>query len=396
MPDTENYLMLRKLKAHVLINSLANNFTTPYFSYVTARLTNSNLIIGYVQGLGLFNSLLQVLTGNIVDRKNNRVKLILISSFLVALACISLYFIWEPILLALIFTAIIALQGIYGGAWNALLGEMSQRNNRGRFLSNFVIISEIGAIVAMIAAIPLSYYTNSFRVAFIIGGILFIASALVLLNTQEIKVKRENLRFSSLKNIREFYIANFTYGIFWGFAWPLFTITQVKVLNMKPYEYATAQVIGTISTLAFQPLAGKMVDKDRRMSMFWGKFGLVIFPIGFSLASSPIHIYLLNAFTGLISALVNVAYTAYLYDLAPEGYRGRFSAEFNLVNNVATMIGSLTSTSLVDYMVSHFSLTEALNTAYLIATIGRASTAFMFLRLKTDLSERKLLVEVRK
>ncbi|HLI45808.1 MAG TPA: MFS transporter [Geobacterales bacterium] len=386
--------MLKKIKTHTLINSAANNFITPYFSYVTARLSNSYIVVGYVQGLGLFNSMLQLLTGNLVDRKNNRINLILISSLLIAISCIALYYIFDPIILALIFTAIIALQGIYGGAYNALLGEISQKNNRGRFLSNFVVISEIGAIVAMLATIPLTYVTNSFRIAFIIGGILFIASSLVLLGTPEIKVKREVLKPTSLKSLRDFYFVNFTYGIFWGFAWPLFTITQVKILNMKPYEYVIAQVIGAISILAFQPLAGKMVDKDRRMSMFLGKFGLIVFPIGFYFSTSPIHIYLINALTGLISALVNVAYTAYLYDLAPEGYRGRFSAEFNLVNNTAAMIGSLSSTSLVDYISAFMPLNAALGIGYLIATIGRGSTSFMFFRFKSELDEKRLISNI--
>ena len=97
-------------------------------------------------------------------------------------------------------------------------------------------------------------------------------------------------------------------------------------------------------------------------------------------ASSPIHIYLLNAFTGLIPALINIAYTAYLYDLVPPGCRGRFSAEFNMVNNLAGMIGSLSGASLVDYLNERIDLTSALGIGYLIATLGRASTSFLYLR----------------
>ena len=149
---------------------------------------------------------------------------------------------------------------------------------------------------------------------------------------------------------------------------------------MQPYEYAIAQALHAFSTLMFQPIAGKIVDKNRRLSLFAGKFGLTIYPIVFYFASSPIHIYLLNAFTGIIPALINVAYTAYLYDLVPHGYRGKFSAEFNLIHNLSIMIGSLSSTYLVDHLSERMDLISALGVGYIIATIGRASTAFLYLR----------------
>ncbi|MDT7892531.1 MAG: MFS transporter [Thermoproteota archaeon] len=372
--------MLKKIKTHTLLNSTAGNFANPYFSYVAASISSSNTLVGYVQGLGIFNSITQLLTGNLVDRKNNRIRIILISSSFLALLCISLYYFQDPLVLSLLFTAIVAIQGVYGGAWNALIGELSEPNGRGRFLSNFAFIAEIGAIIAMLLAIPLSYLFNSFTPAFIISGILFLLSATVLLNTPEIKIERKSLESSNIKTIRDYYLVNFIYGIFWGFAWPLFTITQVRVLKMKPYEYAIAQALGAFSVLIFQPIAGRIVDKNRRLSMFAAKFSLIVFPIGFYFASSPIHIYLINAFTGLIPALINVAYTAYLYDLVPPGYRGRFSAEFNMVNNLAGMIGSLSGASLVDYLNERMDLTSALGIGYLIAVLGRASTSFLYLR----------------
>jgi MFS family permease len=372
--------MLRKIKTHALINSTANNFANPYFGYVAASVSNSNIFVGYIQGLGIFSSIAQLFTGNLVDKKNNRIRLILLSNSLIAFLCISLYYAKDPLTLALLLTSLAAIQGIYGGAWNALIGELSEASNRGRFLSSFAFIATLGSIIAIFITIPLTYLFNSFIPAFIVAGILFLVSAMVLLNIPEIKIARQKLELTRLKIIRDYYIVNFIFGIFWGFAWPLFTITQVRVLKMQPYEYAIAQALHAFSTLLFQPIAGKMVDKNRRLSLFTGKFGLIVYPIVFYFASSPIHIYLLNAFTGIIPALINVAYTAYLYDLVPHGYRGKFSAEFNLIHSLSIMIGSLSSTYLVDHLSERMDLVSALGVGYLIATIGRASTAILYLR----------------
>lgn len=385
--------MLSRLKLHAFLNSFANNFANPYFSYVITRNTDSNLLVGYVQGINFFNSIAQILAGNYVDKKGKRIAILLISSIAITITFMFLFYETDPIALSLLFTLVVLFQGIYGGAWGSLLGEISDSRHRGEFLSSFALITGKAGLLAMLITIPISYIYDSFRPAFLISGFLFLVSAFVLLGAKEIKVDHVKITVEDIKIIKEYYIVTFVYGIFWGFAWPLFTITQVRILNMKPYEYAIANVIATVSTLLFQPLAGKLVDKDRRLSMFFGKFFLIVFPIGFYFASSPVHIYILNAFTGLIPAMVNIAYSAYLYDIVPAGYRGRFAAEYGLINNTAIMIGSLTSTYMVDRLSPFFGLASTLGLGYMIAILGRGSTSFLYLRLNGN---RKTIEELRK
>jgi len=79
--------------------------------------------------------------------------------------------------------------------------------------------------------------------------------------------------------------------------------------------------------------------------------------------------------------LLNIAFVAYLYDLAPAGQRGRVSAEFNLVTGATTMVGSLTSALVLGVISTPGTLWASLAYLYIIAAVGRGAAAFLHLRL---------------
>jgi MFS family permease len=171
------------------------------------------------------------------------------------------------------------------------------------------------------------------------------------------------------------------YGLFWGFAWPLFTITSVKVINMSLAEYSFANFIAVASTIAFQAIVGRMVDRNRRKSIFIGRLGLVAFPIGYMLFTQAWEVYAINIYSGFTNSLFNVAFSAYLYDLAPVGRRGRYIAEFNTVTGIATMAGSLGSSYLLSLLSQGLPLWTSLAYLYAIAAVGRLVAALLHLRL---------------
>jgi MFS family permease len=179
----------------------------------------------------------------------------------------------------------------------------------------------------------------------------------------------------------KYYGVNAVYGLFWGFAWPLFTITTVKIVKMSLVEYAFAQFIAVASTIVFQAVVGRMVDRNRRRSVFLGRLGLVVYTVGYIFFTQAWEIYAINLFSGFTNALINVAFSAYLYDLAPVGRRGRYIAEFNLVTGVATMAGSLAAAYLLTIMSASMSLWLALAYLYVVATIGRLAAALLHLKL---------------
>ncbi len=216
---------------------------------------------------------------------------------------------------------------------------------------------------------------------YLLSGAFFVLSAIILRGQKEQRVEREPLSGEESRDLRKYYIVTGFYGVFWGFAWPLFTITTVKIAKMTLFEYSLAQVIAVASTIAFQPLVGRLVDKDRRRGVFWGRMGLVVYPLAYMFVSAPWHLYALNLFSGITNALLNVAFVAYLYDISPAGHRGKYSAEFNLVTGISTMAGSLTAAYALSVLSVGNTLWLSLAYLYVIAAVGRFVAAFLHLRL---------------
>src|SRR5438132_13179321 len=105
---------------------------------------------------------------------------------------------------------------------------------------------------------------------------------------------------------------------------------------MYPVQSALAQMSAVRSTIAFQPLGGRLVDNHRKGGVFWGRMGLVIYPLAYMLMSAPWHLYVLNVISGLTNSLLNIASIAYLYDISPAGERGSVTEEFGLVQGFTT------------------------------------------------------------
>ena len=150
---------------------------------------------------------------------------------------------------------------------------------------------------------------------------------------------------------------------------------------MSLFEYGISQIIALGATVAFQPLVGRLVDRDRRKWVFWGRMGLVVYPVAYMFFSAAWEVYAINIFSGLTNSLLNIAFAAYLYDISPTGQRGRRSAEFNLVTGASTMVGSLVAGFALGILNGPNSLWLSLAYLYVIATVGRAVGALLHLRL---------------
>ena len=169
-------------------------------------------------------------------------------------------------------------------------------------------------------------------------------------------------------------------------SWPLFSITQVTVLNAPMLQLALLSVVQSIVMIAFQDWAGKRADTTGRkplLALF--RFSLITVPIAYALSPNINTLIAVGAFWGLANALGQAAVTAYLLDVSPEEHRGSFAAIFNLVMGITTFFGSLIGGYLSDYLTSIFGLVLALQIVYLISTIGRAIGAAFHLTLKETL-----------
>jgi MFS family permease len=371
-----------RLRVHSLVNSFGNNIAGPFVTFNVTASGGSDLLIGYVQSIStLASGVAQVVGGRLVDRYGGRLRLAMVMSVVMGLLWLEAAVFQGTNFLAVSYTAITIALGFYLAGWNSFLGEATSQEGRGSFLSVFARIASWGSLVALVVTTAITFVTPSYTILFLASGIAFVASSLFLRGQREIPVEKQPMSRYGSDMMTRFYWVTAVYGLFWGFAWPLFTITTVKIVNMSLFEYAFSQFIAVAATIAFQALVGRMVDRNRMRSVFLGRLGLVAYPICYMFFTRAWEIYAINVFSGFTNSLLNVAYSAYLYDLAPVGRRGRYIAEFNLITGVATMVGSLACGYLLTVLSAGMSLWLALAYLYVVAAIGRLAAALLHLRL---------------
>jgi MFS family permease len=177
-----------------------------------------------------------------------------------------------------------------------------------------------------------------------------------------------------------------TFEFFMSIAWPLFAITQVKVLNASILQIALLSVVQTVITIAFQGWAGRLADTvGRRPLIVFFRFSLVTVPLFYAIAPNINTLIVVGIFWGFAQALGSASVTAYLLDVTPQEYRGSFTAVFNLTIGLVTFFGSLIGGYLSDYMVGLFGLITGLQIVYLISVVGRGIGATLHLKLEESL-----------
>src|SRR2546426_1373556 len=323
------------------------------------------------------------LGGRIADKTGKRVRITILFSIVTGILWLGSAFFQSPTFLAVTFTIITLSIGLYTAGWTSIVGEASEGTGKGIFLAGFAKIASIGGLLALALTTVLTALYPSYTMLYLLSGGFFILSAFVLRGQKEQTVERKisSSSFRTIDGLGRFYLVSGFYGVFWGFAWPLFTITTVKIVRMDLFQYSLAQMIAVGSTIAFQPLVGRLVDNHRKGGVFWGRMGLVIYPLAYMLMSAPWHLYVLNVVSGLTNSLLNIAFIAYLYDISPAGERGRFTAEFGLVQGFTTMAGSLLAASALTILTVSMSLWWSLAWLYLIAAAGRTIAALLHLKL---------------
>ncbi|MBI3860239.1 MAG: MFS transporter [Thaumarchaeota archaeon] len=375
-------MKIARLKLHALWNSLANNTAAPFVGFNVTASGAGAVLIGYVQAIGtLASAVSQLVGGRIADRSGRRVAIAILFSLVTGALWIGNAFEQSPAFLAVTFTAITLAIGFYLAGWTSLIGEASEKTKKGSFLSSFAQLQSVGALAALILTTVLTAYYPSYAALYLLSGIFFVVSAAVLRGQKEQLVEKVTMSKAGSSHLKMYYLVSGVYGLFWGFAWPLFTITLVRVVKMDLFEFSLSQVIAVASTIAFQPLVGRLVDRDRKRWVFWGRMGLVAYPLTYMFFSAPWQVYAVNVFSGLTNALLNVAFVAYLYDISPAGQRGRYSAEFNLITGVTTMAGALTAGFALTVINTSTPLWLSLAYLYVIAAAGRSVSALLHLRL---------------
>jgi predicted MFS family arabinose efflux permease len=174
----------------------------------------------------------------------------------------------------------------------------------------------------------------------------------------------------------------------WGLISPIFAVFILDLINGgNAFVVGLASGINLVSRSLLRIPFGIYADKSSRVSyhfMFWGLLFAALVPIGFIFSSTPLHIYLLQAFLGAMLAMSTAGWTCLF---ARHMDKGSESTEWG-VDAVAVGIGPGIASVIGGAAVTYFSFQYVFIGVTLLGLIG----VFILLFIKKDILKNKSLI----
>jgi len=410
LPEDKTEANLNPLYIRSVVNSLGTGMVNPFMGAYAVKLGASLSDMGWFQSsTNLSNNVMQVFWGRLSDRLRRRIPFIVFGGLIVSGLWIPTMFVTNSIQLIIL----LAIQALLGSmaipAWTALIGDLVPSFKFGRANATISLWASIGSLIATLVSGVIMITVGGtlqemFFIPLMVATICGIASSFVLLS---IKEKRNNERLNLKENFKsdisgiwkhvretpDFIKYCYVVGIFEFFmsiAWPLFSMTEIRVLNASMLQIALLSFVQSILTIIFQGWAGRLADSlGRKPLLIFFRFSFITVPIAYAVSPNINTLIVVGAFWGFAQALGQASATAYLLDVSPKEYRGSFIAMFNLVVGVTTFFGSLIGGYLSDYLIGIFGLVTGLQIAYLVSMVGRGIGAAAHLTLKETLKKSK-------
>ncbi len=378
----------------------------PFMGVYAVKLGASSSEMGWFQSLmNLSNNVMQVFWGKLSDRLGKRIAFIVLGGLIISVLWIPMMFVTNASQLIIL----IAVQALLGSmaipAWTALIGDLVPSLRLGRASGAINLWASAGSLIATLVSgiimesvggAPQEMFFIPFTAAVVCGFI----SSLVMLSAKERRNNENSVSkkgflpemFEIVTRVRKspdfmrYSLAGAVFTFFMSISWPLFSITQIRVLDASMLEIALLSVTQMTITIIFQSRIGRLADTlGRKPLLVLFRFSLVTVPIAYAFAPNVYVLIGVSAFWGISIALGQASMTAYMLDVTPEAYRGSFTAFYNLIMGVTAFFGSLIGGYLSDYTIGLFGLTLGLQIVYMVSMVGRGMGAAAYLTLRETL-----------
>ncbi len=398
--------IVSKMTSNQIGVNLGKGMADPYVPYLAYGLGATPAELGWLQAFtNLFPAVMQVPWGKLSDFFGRRIPFLIIGgvmSFALYFFMIGAMDAWQLIIL-------VAIQMFIGSmmipTWSALVGDVTTVKNRGSVMGRFFAVSSLASLIGTIfagAVIPEAGSTfERFALPFFIAGASGIIGSLILFEIMEQKKRmfaspKTIFKFSlksfifisdlsENKYFRNLIVLNTSFNFIMSIIWPILILTYVSVLNASALEIGIMTVISTAATLFFQTKVGRLLDVIGPMpQILISRFAYISVPVVYALATQVWHIYALNALLGFANAMANVAFFAYILDVAPDEKKGEYFAVYNTIIGIATFVGSIIGGYLAWFFLNYYDgdWVLGLGAVYAVSALGRAACAVWFFKLK--------------
>jgi len=403
--DPQKEILSRMAQNQAGVN-LGRGMADPYVPVLAVVLGATPVQLGWLQAfVNLFPTVMQVPWGKLSDFLGRRIPFLVIGGVL----SFSLYFFMIGAVSAWQLIMIVAAQMFIGSmmvpTWSALVGDVTTVKNRGSVMGKFFAISSLASLLGTLFAgsvIPSDTPTaEDFAIPFYMAGLAGIVGSVILYEVYEVKRRlfasprriftfslRSFIFISDLSENRYFrnlVALNTAFNFIMSLIWPILVLTYLEVLDASPFEIGIMAVIATAATLFFQTKVGRLLDVIGPMpQILISRFAYISVPVVYALATQVWHIYIINAALGLATAMSNVAFFAYILDVAPPEKKGEYFAVYNTMIGMATFVGSIIGGYLAFFFLEYYGgdWVLGLGAVYAISAFGRAACSAWFFKLK--------------
>jgi len=398
MNDRDTKRTKLAMYANQLIGSLGSGLASPFIPYYAAYLSFNSEEMGFVQAVSnFFPNAFQYLWGKLSDLIRRRIIFVVIGgivSYLMFSAFIvthTFYYFLLALSVQAIFSAMVP------PAWNALIGEVSSLNKRGIFIANLSFYSNLASLISLIfftvyAFKNLNLNIIIFYYSFYTASVLGTISALVMLyatEPQKDKKSDGNAGSKISKKFFSFVVAVSVYNFFMSLAWPLFYITTVDVVKANVFEVGVINLISVAFTILLLRYFGKLSDKiGSKRFMIMSRIIFAPVPLLYGISTNVYELYVINAVTGIGTAMTNVSFTSYLIENTTLENRGRATGIYSAAIGTVTFFGSILGGFSAQIMEGYLPLVTSLLIVYIVSTMGRSGSVSLFLKLDKTIAEK--------
>jgi len=388
----------RPLYANQGVGQLSHGLAAPFVPYYATRLGATTADLGWLQAFSnLFPNVLQMPWAWLSDRVGRRVPFLVLGGvlssllFLLMAASVSAWQLILVVLLQAIATSMVVPN------WSALLGEKTAFEGRGRVFGR---LSQVGGVAALGGTILAAFIVfqspptaaAAFHLPFIIAALVGALGATFLIlvgesaraATSGATTRTEPVDPERHADFLYFVKSQSLYNFFMSLAWPLIPITVAVVLGASNLDIVMITVVAAVSTVLLQTQVGRLLDKVGPAALIKAsRFLFVLVPLAYGLAHDLWVVYAVTALMGVPTAIVNIAFNAYVLDVAPKAKRAEYFGLFNGAIGVVTFAGTV----LGGYLARLFEgiladLWAGLLLVYILSFVGRSVGAFLTLRIQ--------------
>ncbi|MBO3801470.1 MAG: MFS transporter [Thermoproteota archaeon] len=380
--------------------ALSNGLSNPFMNVYAVMLGATPSEMSIFRAVSNISGVTQIVFGFLSDKLRNRILIIFISGVISSILWIPISFCNTPTQLIVLLSLQAFVNAMSAPAWASLIGDMMPQEQRGHITAVINTSAAIGSILATLVSgffINLNSLNGTFielKVVLMISALLGIVASIVTLKIEskgkelynKISITEALVDMKKQRDFLLFTTLTFFFSYFQSIPWPLFAITQVKVLNITMLQVAYMTVINSAFALIFRPIVGKLVDKvGRKTLIVVGRSGIFIVPLTYIVATDIKQLYIMNAFLGVMAVFSEIAVFAYLLDITPKNLRSSYMAVYNASLAVSTFLGSISGGLFADFISQSFlrgNLVESINIMYFVSMVGRLLFGLSFISIK--------------